>query len=140
MENTLRKRLVVTAALIDAVVLLLGSASAGGADWTRRGLEGRAISSLVVDPSSPSRIYAAAGADGIYRSSDGGVSWTRVDLAPVEKLEIDARDGTIYAIVGEKFRQGLYRSSDRGTTWTKLTITGPGWSGREPTPNIAMPV
>ena len=119
-----------------------GTATAQVGGWTSRDLEGRSISSLVVDPSSPSRIYAAAGEEGIYRSADGGESWTRVDLGqPVEKLEVDERDGTIYAIAGPRFGQQLYRSSDRGTTWTKITITGPGWNGREPTnPNIANPV
>ena len=119
-----------------------GSAAAEVTSWTSRGLQGRSISSLVVDPGTPSRIYAAAGADGIYRSADGGETWVRLDLAPVEKLEVDPRDPrTLYAIVGQRpGQQGLYRSSDRGTTWSKVTITGPGWSGREPMANISMPV
>ena len=110
--------------------LFAGSASAQVNIWTSRGLEGRSISSLVVDPGSPSRIYAAAG-DGIYRSADGGETWTHADLGgqSVEKLEIDQRDPrTLYAIAGGRFGQQLYRSNDRGTTWTKVTITGPVWS------------
>src|SRR5580765_7821480 len=126
MENALMKGLSVTVArkeplritglLLAALVLLSRPLSAGGAEWTSQGLEGRTISSVVVDPSAPSRIYAAAGADGIYRSADGGTTWTRVDLGqPVEKLEIDERDGTTYAIAGARFKQQLYRSNDRGT-------------------------
>ncbi|HEV8118047.1 MAG TPA: hypothetical protein VGQ32_05955, partial [Thermoanaerobaculia bacterium] len=135
-------RLRISGLLLAALVLLSGPLSAGGAEWTSQGLEGRAISSVVVDPSVPSRIYAATGADGIYRSDDGGTSWTRVDLGqPVEKLEIDGRDGTIYAIAGTRFKQQLYRSNDGGTTWSVVAITGPGWSGREATsPDVALPV
>ena len=92
--------------LFAALVLLSIPASAGGTSWTSRGLEGRSISSLVVDPSSPSRIYAAAGAEGIYQSTDGGENWARVDFGqPVEKVAIDERDaGTLYAIAGLRFK------------------------------------
>ncbi|HKF41848.1 MAG TPA: hypothetical protein VKG01_01980, partial [Thermoanaerobaculia bacterium] len=129
--------------LLGAALLVSRPVLAQDSLWTSRGLQGLSISSLVVDPGSPSRIYAAAGAGGTYRSDDGGESWTRVDLAPVEKLEIDERDGTIYAIVGERSRgaQALFRSKDRGVTWTKLDFTGQTWSGREwRSSNVSQPV
>jgi photosystem II stability/assembly factor-like uncharacterized protein len=112
--------------------LLLPVTASAETSWTSRGLQGRSISSLVVDPGSPSRIYAAAGADGIYRSADGGETWTRVNLDQlVEKLEIDQRDPlTLYAIASGG---QLYGSTDRGTTWTRIAIGGLGWNGREPT-------
>jgi photosystem II stability/assembly factor-like uncharacterized protein len=116
--------------LFAALVLFSKPVSAGGGGWTSRGLEGRAISSLVVDPSSPSRIYAAAGAEGIYRSTDGGESWTRVDIGQsVEKLAIDERDpDTLYAIAGPRFRQELFRSLDQGRSWAKVNLAGPVFS------------
>ena len=111
-----------------AAVFLLPVAVSAGPIWTARGLEGLSISSLAVDPGSPSRIYAAAGDGGIYRSSDGGASWTQANLGrAAEKVEIDPRDGTIYSISGAR----LYRSGDHGETWTKLDFSGQVWTGRE---------
>ena len=111
--------------------LVLPETSVAEAAWTPRGLQGRSISSVVIDPGSPSRIYAAAGGDGIFRSADGGETWTRADPGrSVEKLEIDPWDShTLYAISGAR----LYRSVDRGSTWRDVAIGGLGWNGRQPT-------
>src|SRR5215467_4857320 len=118
-----KKSLRTSSLLLTGLVLLLGSASAGDANWTSRGLQGRAISSLVVDPSSPSRIYAAAGAEGIYASSDGGENWNRLDFGrAAQKLAIDDRNpDTLYAIEGTRGGQ-LYRSLDRGRTWATMNL------------------
>ncbi len=125
-----RKESLRISGFLFALVLLSVPASAGGSDWTSLGLEGRSISSLVVDPRSPSRVYAASGVEGIYLSADGGESWTRVDIGqPVEKLAIDERSpDTLYAIAGARFQQELYRSFDRGRTWTKVNLAGPVYS------------
>jgi photosystem II stability/assembly factor-like uncharacterized protein len=107
--------------------LLLPETAPAAPGWKSLGLGGRAISSLVVDPSSPSRIYAAAGVDGIYRSSDGNENWTRVDIGqPVEKLAINGTEpGKLYAIAGARFQQDLLRSLDQGRTWAKIKLAEP---------------
>src|SRR5215471_5013261 len=87
--------------LLGAVFLLSGVALAGPG-WTSRGLQGHSISSLVVEPASPSRIYAAADVEGVFQSADGGDSWTQSFIGgglSVEKLDFDERNGgTLYAV------------------------------------------
>ncbi len=115
---------------LAAALLLSTPASAAGSGWTSRGLEGRAIGSLVVDPSNPSRIYAAAGLDGVYRTADGGQNWSRVNIGQfVEKLAIDAQEpDTLYAVAGSRFKEQLFKSLDRGRTWTKVNSQRPVYS------------
>ena len=53
-----------------------------GATWndTSRGLPGKPITSVVVDPKSPKgnrTLYASAFEDGVYKSTDGGQSWAK---------------------------------------------------------------
>jgi photosystem II stability/assembly factor-like uncharacterized protein len=69
----------------------------GGADWSysSSGLSALA-SALVVDPVTPSNVYAVAG--GIYKSTDGGTSWSAAGLNHVNALALDpTAPTTLYA-------------------------------------------
>src|SRR5437868_4606970 len=47
------------------------------ARWTRIGPEGGVVAALAVAPSQPGTVYAGLRNDGgVYRSTDGGLSWT----------------------------------------------------------------
>ena len=73
----------------------------GGQTWTRSGLEkaGR-IGRIVVHPKNPDVVYAAASGKlysenperGVYRSMDGGKSWTKTLDHKVDGREIGAID------------------------------------------------
>lgn len=118
----------------------------GGATWTSLGLgETRRIGAIEVDPSNPDRIYVAAmgtqfstGPDrGLYRSENGGASWTQVlfvnDSTGVIDIAINpVHPETVYCATWERVRHytyrrafgpgcGIWRSIDSGTTWTRLT-------------------
>ncbi len=71
--------------------------------------------SLVVDPQNSSILYAGT-SNGIYKSTDGGISWCFSGLSKidVEALAIDPKSTMIYA--GTYFR-GVYRSFDGGKSW-----------------------
>src|SRR5262245_27917922 len=44
------------------------------------GPEGGAVRALTIDPSSPTTLYAGTASDGgVYKSTNGGVSWTAVN-------------------------------------------------------------
>jgi photosystem II stability/assembly factor-like uncharacterized protein len=67
--------------------------------------------------------------DGIYRSTDAGVTWSHCGLAATERIArivIDPQDPrTIYvAALGTLWNEGsdrgVYKSTDFGTTWTKI--------------------
>jgi photosystem II stability/assembly factor-like uncharacterized protein len=116
-----------------------------GVTWkdTSRGLSGKPITSVVVDPESPKgsrTLYASAFEDGVYKSTDGGQSWTKAS----EGLGrtggslracrlILHRDGTLFCLVTALRKDsrfvaegpGLYRSSNGGTSWEWINRSQP---------------
>jgi hypothetical protein len=132
----------------------------GGATWQHLGLDNTfEIGRIVVDPKNPSNVFVAAmGAlffhnvdRGVYRSQDGGSTWTKVlfvsDGAGAIDLAIDpVTPSRVFAATWERQRtpeariyggpgSGLWRSTDGGTTWTALagglpaSSTGPSRIG-----------
>ncbi|MGH6889384.1 MAG: WD40/YVTN/BNR-like repeat-containing protein [Rhizomicrobium sp.] len=121
----------------------------GGRTWMHVGLaDSRQIGALIVDPANPDIVLVAAlghafGANaerGIYRTTDGGKTWTRV-LGKDNKtggidVTFDPHNAKIvYASLWQALRQpwnfssggpgsGLYRSTDGGVTWAQLTGNG----------------
>ena len=129
----------------------------GGKTWTHLGLEDtRQIGALIVDPNNPDIVLVAAlghafgpnAERGIFRSSDGGKSWTKVlyrdEQTGAIDVSFDPHDAKIvYAAMWQARRQpwnfssggpgsGLYRSTDGGVTWKPLSGNGlpPGILGR----------
>jgi hypothetical protein len=117
----------------------------GGATWTHLGLDNTIeIGRIVVDPKNPDNVFVAAMGNlfthnidrGVYRSQNGGATWTKVlfvsDGAGAIDLAIDPATPTrIFAATWERQRtpteriyggpgSGLWRSTDGGTTWTLL--------------------
>jgi photosystem II stability/assembly factor-like uncharacterized protein len=118
----------------------------GGKTWKHLGLEHtERFARIAINPAAPKIIYAAAlghewGANeerGLYRSNDGGDTWTRVlyvnATTGAADVCLDPADPTVvYAAMYDYLRQpwhfrsggpgsGLYQSSDGGNTWTTLT-------------------
>jgi len=119
-----------------------------GKTWEHLGLrDGEQIPALAVDPHDANRLYAAVlghpyGANeerGIYRSTDGGASWTKVLYKDANTggadVEIDpSNPSVIYASLWEETlgpwedgntfdgtKGGLFKSTDGGDTWKQLT-------------------
>lgn len=116
-----------------------------GKTWSHIGLDRtRHISDVIIHPTNPEIIFVAAqGAQygetverGIYRSTDGGMSWEKVlfvdQKTGASSLSMDMNNPRIlYAAMwqhrrypwtmesgGEK--SGLYKSVDGGTTWEQM--------------------
>ncbi len=67
----------------------------------------------------PERVYAAVAWDGVYRTDDAGLHWTRVLEGEVRAISVDpANDSVIYAGTEPVH---LYRSEDGGDHWEELT-------------------
>jgi photosystem II stability/assembly factor-like uncharacterized protein len=92
--------------------------SDGGGSWRvlDSGLPAGVINALAIDPGPPDLLYAGAG--GVFRSTNGGASWTPAGLGPsqVAALAIVPHSATVYAAADN----GLFKSVDRGRTWIRL--------------------
>ncbi len=105
-----------------SVLLLAGPARAGTDQWTTNGPYGGQVRVLATDPENSSTIYAAD-TGGVFKSVDGGASWTRAsagitDLA-IKAVVVDPQDGnTLYA--GTDQGGGVFKSTDGGASWTAL--------------------
>ena len=119
---------VVLAALLASGASL---AEAGINVWTSNGPEGGVITALAIDPVTPTTLYAASGTyyaaatgRGVFKSTDGGGSWTRINsglppfLLNFDALAIDpVTPSTLYA--GLWWRSALgatHKASSRALT------------------------
>jgi photosystem II stability/assembly factor-like uncharacterized protein len=108
----------------------------------------QSIGALAIDPSNPRTIWAGTGepwtrnsvsiGDGIYRSTDGGETWTHMGLPQSERITrivVHPKNGQIvYACVPGKLwsdsnDRGLYRTGDGGKTWTLILRGGNASTG-----------
>ena len=121
----------------------------GGQTWANVGLrETRQISKIVVDPTNASVVYVAALGHayaanpdrGVYKSTDGGSTWTKVldqgSETGASDLAIE-NTNVIFATTWHTRRppwstyapvdgpgSALYRSIDGGQTWSRLSGNG----------------
>ncbi len=122
----------------------------GGDTWQILGSDvfaGRCFSRLLIDPTNPQRLYAAitraggfpemaaakghpqaTGPVGVFRSDDGGVTWTQLltglpNLSATDLAMNPDSPSVLYAAIGHIFgspSNGVYKSTDGGDSWSKL--------------------
>src|ERR671935_1378232 len=97
------------------------------------------IGAIAIAPSNPDVIYVGSGeglqrpdlstGDGIYKSTDGGKTWTHLGLRDgqqIPQIVVDPRnpDRLFVAVLGHPYgpneERGLYRSLDGGRSFTKV--------------------
>ena len=118
----------------------------GGESWRHLGLvETRHIGKVEVHPTNPDVVYVAALGNlwapsedrGVFKSSDGGRSWSKVlyvdEFTGVIDMVLDpANPDVIYAATYQRLRRawgfngggpgsGIHKTTDGGSTWTELT-------------------
>ena len=117
-----------------------------GKTWQNVGLKNSgAFGRIMVDPKDPKTVFAAAsgnlfvpgGERGLYRSKDGGTTWTKVlaglnDTTGAVDIAIDPKNpNNILAAMWDHHRtinhriyggvgSGVWRSTDGGDTWTEI--------------------
>ncbi len=102
------------------------------------------IGALAVSASNPKVIYAGTGETdirsdlasgaGVYKSTDGGETWTYAGLKEtrqIAKIEIDPANpdvvyvGALGHAYGPNAERGVYKSTDGGATWKHTLDKGP---------------
>jgi photosystem II stability/assembly factor-like uncharacterized protein len=140
----------------DKAMWYIGTASGGlwktenaGTTWTPIFDDQAAYSIGVVtlDPKDPNVVWVGTGeynaqrsvayGDGVYKSDDGGRTWTNMGLKNSEhigRILIDPRNsdivyvaaqGPLYSAGGDR---GLYKTIDGGKTWKRILSNGE-WAG-----------
>lgn len=117
----------------------------GGKSWKNMGLKNSEhIGMIAIDPQNSNVVYVAAygplwsagGDRGIYKTTDGGTTWSRVlfvsENTGFNEVHIDPKHPNIlYASAHQRRRHewtylgggpesAIYKSTDNGTTWSKL--------------------
>jgi photosystem II stability/assembly factor-like uncharacterized protein len=133
----------------------------GGHSWqpVNSGLGNLQISGLTIDPNNPNTVWAAASHSatatggvyapgGIYKTTDGGQSWTAADTGLPQNASssassatsmvsvLRAGDGTLYTADQGYQDQGRYESTDGGAHWTRAGGTFSKFYPAEATPYV----
>ena len=101
------------------------------------------IGALAVALSNPQVIYAGTGesdirtdlasGDGVYRSMDGGKSWTNIGLRgtrQISRIVVDPKNADVVYVgalghaYGPNPERGVFKSSDGGKTWVQVLNQG----------------
>jgi photosystem II stability/assembly factor-like uncharacterized protein len=95
--------------------------SAGFNAWTSIGPEGGWIYALAVDPTTPTTLYAGTYGGGVFKSTDGGATWSAVNTGLTNKsvwaLAIDpTAPNTLYAGT----YGGVFKSTNGGASWSAV--------------------
>ena len=98
-----------------------------------------AVGAIAVSESDPNVLYVGTGettirgdvshGDGVYKSTDGGKTWTNVGLSNtrhIAKIRIHPQDPDVVYVAalghawGPNDERGLYRSADGGASWEQV--------------------
>src|SRR5438270_248280 len=121
----------------------------------------QSIGAIALDPKNAKNVWVGTGeswtrnsvsiGDGVYKSTDGGETWTHVGLDKSErvaKIAVSPKNSdTVYAAVpgplwSDSTDRGLYKTSDGGKTWNQILkggnpSTGASWVAMDPNdPNV----
>jgi hypothetical protein len=117
----------------------------GGQSWSdmSNGLNMLTFGSLAIDPFNTDIIYAGTGeymwreterfycGDGLYKSVNGGESWTKLDAAfgsvtNISSVKVSPHNPNLIMVANTENMQGttpnygIWRSADAGLTWVKI--------------------
>ena len=130
-------------------IIFVGTASGGvfksvnkGITWKPvfdRDATALSIGDIAIAPSDPNLVWVGTGesnnrqssswGDGVYKSADGGDTWTHVGLRDsqhVGRIAIHPKDPNIVLVAamghlwGPNEERGVYRTKDGGKTWQKV--------------------
>ncbi len=97
------------------------------------------VGDVAIDPNNPNTVYIGLGeanlagdnydGDGVYRTTDGGATWTNIGLAQTKRIgrvAVHPTDPDVIYVAGAGAQfsadsaRGVYRTTDGGSTWQKV--------------------
>jgi photosystem II stability/assembly factor-like uncharacterized protein len=74
---------------------------------------------LAVDPATPGTVYAGVSGAGVYRSSNGGSSWSAATTQPANTAlrALQVKPGATATLFAASRGAGAFKSTDGGATW-----------------------
>ncbi|WP_024772937.1 VPS10 domain-containing protein [Aquimarina macrocephali] len=102
----------------------------GGNTWAKTGLEflnsQTSSNDIYIDPNNSNTLWVAT-SQGVYKTTNAGVAWTKTLNADVKDIKLKPGDSNvIYATTKDSF----YKSTNGGTSFTKIQSGLPSSSGR----------
>ena len=114
----------------------------GGASWNvvSQSIGEAAMTHILLDPTSKKNartLYASAFGKGVYKTTDGGLTWEQKNKGIVGaepfawRIERRESDGALFVVVSRRSEDGsignewdgvVYKSTDGAESWTKLTL------------------
>jgi len=93
----------------------------GGQSWNPRntGLTGQTIRAIELDDQNPLTFYVGTGTTGLWKTTDGGQTWTSINPHPLRNVtSLVKKKGSnlLYAAID----QMVLKSTDSGITWERL--------------------
>lgn len=118
-----------------------------GVTWTNvsdGSFKSASVGAIAIAPSDPKVIYVGMGeatarantvhrGDGVYKSVDGGKTWTHIGLEAVDEISrilVDPQDPNLVYVAAQgplyapSQQRGVFRSTDGGATWKRVLFTG----------------
>src|SRR5690349_11947974 len=114
----------------------------GGTSWrpvTDGQIRSSSVGAVAVAESNPDVVYIGMGetefrgnimqGDGVYRTADGGKTWTHVGLdetQAIAKIRVDPRNADVVYVAafghpyGSNAERGVFKSTDGGKSWRKV--------------------
>lgn len=91
-------------------------------EWISLGPEGGEVTDIVVDPQTPSTLYAVTLSAGIFKSTDSGNEWKSPNggqaTSSIRELLIDPfSPATLYLLSNQG---GIYKSTNGGDSWNAI--------------------
>ena len=116
----------------------IGPSSMNMVDWIMGRVAGR-LNAITPLPGDDNTVYAGSAAGGVWKTTNGGQSWTpvfdQVGTLPVGAITLDpSLPSTVWVGTGDKngggcagyFGQGVYLSEDAGVNWVARNGSGGG--------------
>ena len=108
-------------ALINVPGLAITSlAGAAGSNWVQTGPSFPPWSSIA-SSGDGTRLAAWSYNNGVYTSTDGGVTWTQQTNSPTLRAQAIASSADGTRLAAAMFNNGIYTSTNSGVTWTQQT-------------------